>query len=84
MKNKRMEQKLESELAIDVSQCQCTEDGYYILPAYVNGVDYCNKETEEWIWSIGRRISDGVILASHDSIFYVHNEFECLWLRWLR
>lgn len=51
------------------------------LRRFVDDVDYCIAQTEEWIWSIGRRRSDGAILASTDSRYYSNPEFECLFLR---
>ncbi len=43
--------------------------------------DYCVGSTEQWIWSIGRRLSDGAIFAALDARFYGNPEFHCLWLR---
>jgi len=79
MHNKAMQRKLESGHCIDVSGYP-RYGGAYILPQFWDGKDYCNAQTERWIWSIGRR-SDGVILASHSTEFYGNAEFECLWLR---
>jgi len=82
IRNLRMAAKLRRGDAIDVSTCQ-TYGGAYILPPgmFVEGKDYCNAATERWIWSIGQRRSDGVILASHSDEFYHNDNFECLWLR---
>src|SRR5215471_14290702 len=46
-----------------------------------DGMDYCNAETEQWIWSIGRHRKTGEILASHTDELFNHRNFECLWLR---
>jgi len=48
---------------------------------FKEGKDYCDGKRERWIWSIGRRKSDGTILASCTDEFYQNAEYECLWLR---
>lgn len=53
----------------------------FTLREYVDNKDYCDVETERWIWSIGRCLLDGRILASTDLRFYENPDFECLWLR---
>lgn len=75
-----MEEKLEQGDCIDVSGFAQTADGDYILPDFVDGVDYCDKRKEDWIWSIGR-FPDGRILASTSGKFYQNPNCECLWLR---
>lgn len=55
--------------------------GVYRLQRFVDDVDYCVARTEEWIWSIGKRLEDGAIFASTDTRFYQNPAFECLWLR---
>jgi hypothetical protein len=82
MLNKRMEEMLREGEAIDVSP-YLNRDGDYDLPASidVDGKDLCNAETEQWIWSVGKRLSDGAIIASHSSKLYQNPEFECIWLR---
>jgi len=79
--NLAMKHKLDKGEAIDVSRCPRTEDGDYILAKFVDGKDYCNMARQEWIWSIGKRKSDGVILAAHDGRFYENPYFDCVWLR---
>lgn len=81
MRNKAMARKLSKGAAIDVSIFPRDKDGNYILPDYADGADYCDKQKEEWIWSIGKRRSDRTILASTDNRFYSNPDFECLWLR---
>ena len=76
-----MLRKLDEGLCIDVSKCPRTDDGSYLLQKYVDGVDYCDRETEEWIWSIGRSAADGRVLAGTDSRYYLNPNFDCLWLR---
>lgn len=80
--NHAMRRKLNVGEAVDVSKCE-RHGGAYILPPgmFVDGLDYCNARTERWIWSIGRRKSDGVVLASESDEFYQNDNFDCLWLR---
>jgi hypothetical protein len=80
MRNRAMARKLITGRAIDVSGCE-RQGGAYVLPSFIEGVDYCDRKEERWIWSIGRRKSDGVILASRTDEFYQNDNFECLWLR---
>ena len=79
-RNWSMRRKINSGEAIDVAGLPMY-GGSYILPTFHDGKDYCNGRTERWIWSVGRRKSDGVILASHSDEFYQNDNFECLWLR---
>ena len=81
MKNLRMQEKLRAGEAIDVSRCDRTPEGDYVLTAFEDDVDYCNAKTEEWIWSIGRELATGRIIASHSNTLYQNPAFECLWLR---
>jgi hypothetical protein len=76
-----MQEKLEKGEAIDVSLFPKTDDGKYIMDDFKEDVDYCNAETESWIWSIGIEFSTGRILASHSADLYQNDKFECLWLR---
>jgi hypothetical protein len=55
--------------------------GTFRLDRFDAGADYCVGSTEQWIWSIGRRLSDGAIFAAIDSRFYQNPEFHCLFLR---
>lgn len=66
--------------AIDLSNNR-REGKYYVIDKFIDGVDYCVLNTEQWIWSIGRRKKDGVILACTKSTFYQNSEYECIWLR---
>ena len=80
MGHRAMARKLNANRAIDVSACPRVGD-YYILDDVVEGMDYCDAEREVWIWSIGKRNSDGVILASTKGDLYQNPNYECLWLR---
>jgi len=57
------------------------QSGMYELRRFVEGKDYCDPTKERWIWSIGRRFSDGKILAATDARFYNDRNFDCLFLR---
>lgn len=75
-----MKRKIDEGAAIDVGAFP--RDGeYYVLARVVAGVDYCDAGKTAWIWSIGKRLSDGVILASTKADLYQNPDFECLWLR---
>lgn len=84
MMNKRMEEKLQNKEVISLHNCEMEGD-VYILPENISPEniesDYCNAKTEQWIWSIGKRLSDGVVLAAHDTRFYLNSIYKCLWLR---
>jgi len=89
MRNQAMARKLEANGAIDVETVLALAApepadlyrGTFRLDAFVDGADYCVGSTEQWIWSIGRRLSDGAIFAALDSRFYNNPEFHCLFLR---
>lgn len=81
MHNKRMEEKLNRGEAIDLSQCERTKEGFYILDDFIEDKDYCDAEKEYWIWSTGINYSTGRIHASTSSIFYQNPGYECIWLR---
>jgi len=83
MENRAMRNKLERGECIDLSRCRMELDGSYIIPPDVwqEDIDYCNAQTEGWIWSIGRETATGIIRAAHDTRFYQNPEYHCLWLR---
>ena len=80
MHNRAMGRKLTTRRAIDLSM-NPRIGGYYILDKFVERMDYCDAVREVWIWSIGKRKSDGVILASLTTDLYQNPDYECLWLR---
>lgn len=80
MKNQAMKRKLDKHEAVDVGPFP-REGDYYRLDAFADDIDYCDATLEAWIWSIGRRLRDGMILASLQNDLYQNPEFECLWLR---
>ena len=91
MINKAMERKIAFGDAIDLKDCKRipadgmiegnTKNPYYILDRFEDDMDYCDSTLENWIWSIGKRKSDGLILASTTADFYQNDDFECLFLR---
>ena len=87
MLNKVMERLLQTGEALDVRKVGHplpNSSGLFVLDEYIDDVDYCDAQNEEWIWSIGRRKSGphaGVIYASTSTQFYQHPEYTCLWLR---
>ena len=44
-------------------------------------VDLCIASTEEWIWSVGVRYSDGRVFASTTDNFHQNSNYNCIWLR---
>lgn len=78
--NLRMAEKIKAGECIDLSAYP-REGDYYVLGTFTEDVDYCNAKDETWIWSIGKRHSDGKILASHRADLYQNPAFQCLWLR---
>jgi hypothetical protein len=82
MHNQAMLRKLLTGDAIDVRSVGTeVEPGVFEISAFVDECDYCDAEKEQWIWSVGRRRSDGRIFAAVDARFYATGVFECLWLR---
>lgn len=53
----------------------------YRISSFEEGMDYCDAQNERWIWSIGKRLSDGVIFSATDSRFYQDVNYYCLFLR---
>lgn len=83
MLNLRMEEALASGECLDVAEMGAydgTQD-VYVLRDFIDDKDYAEKSRERWVYSIGRRKSDGAILAAFDSRFYLNDDFDCLWLR---
>ena len=86
MKNLRMQEKLNRMVCLDVAvHGREVEAGIFEMDEsfdfLCDGKDLCVAQTEEWIWSVGRRKSDGKIFASTDSRFYGDDAYECIWLR---
>lgn len=82
MLNRSMEKKIREGECRDISGAR-RHGPHYILDRFEDGMDYCDAKLEQWVWSIGKRRSDGVILAStsQQCEFYMNPDFECLFLR---
>lgn len=78
--NLRMHEKVRDGEAIDLSDYP-REGTKIVLDYVIDGMDYCILKEEKWIWSIGKRKSDGKILASKLTDLFVDPNFEILWLR---
>lgn len=78
--NLAMQRKVRNGEARDIGACERV-GRYYMLATFMDDVDYCDLAAGVWIWSIGRRLTDGMILASPSADLYQNPEFECLWLR---
>lgn len=76
-----MKQALADGTLRDLSRAPRTSDGSYRLFQFEEDKDYCNVETEIFIWSIGKHKETGRILAAEDTRYYGHPEYDCLWLR---
>lgn len=81
VKNLAMVRSIAVQEAIDLSSCKVNEHGDRLMSFFVDGKDYCILETEQWIWSIGRHIVSGQIVASTSTKFYDNPNYDCLWLR---
>lgn len=77
----RMVDKVNDGEAVDLSLRPKLGDHYIMAAPPSDGVDYCDLKLGKWIWSIGRRKADGMIIASLTGDLYQNPEFECLWLR---
>jgi hypothetical protein len=84
MVNKSMEHKLRIREALDVRKIgsEVKPGVFALLPGtFQADLDYCDAETESWIWSIGRCYETSTIYASTTAEYYGKEGFECLWLR---
>ena len=76
-----MEKKVRDGEAVDLSECARNKSGDFILDTFDDDMDYCVLAAGSWIWSIGRDLKTGSVLASTTGKFYQNPEYECLWLR---
>ena len=53
----------------------------YIPTPHVKASFSLDAKNETWMWSVGRRISDNVLIASTTTDLFQNPEYECLWLR---
>lgn len=85
LRNRAMQRKLNASEAIDVSGYERRPGGAYDLgglsEADIEGMDLCNAQTEQWIWSVGVHRETGGLYASHTGEFYQNPAFRCIWLR---
>jgi len=82
MHNLRMQEMLRSGEALDVRKIGVeVEPGFFKLTTFVDGKDYCDARSEQWIWSIGLLRETGEIYAATDAVLYQNPRYETLWLR---
>lgn len=82
MNNVVMEQRLRDGEALDVRKIgKEIAPGKFELESFVDDVDYCDAQTETWIWSIGKHRETGIIIASYGTEYYQNDQYQCLWLR---
>lgn len=83
--NNVMKDKVKCGEAIDISECPKWMDSFYDVTSVYRGpdsdVDYCDVKKQVWIWSIGRHKVTGKLYASTNTVFYMNDGFECVWLR---
>lgn len=85
MPNYSMQEKLKTGEAIDVNAIGSKLPGFegkvWKLDGYKDDVDYCDGESEQWMWSIGRNKVTDEFFAAIDTRFVDNPLFECVWLR---
>jgi len=82
MRNLRMKEKLEAKKAIDVRTIGTViAPGKFEIIEFQDDMDYCDGGEEQWIWSIGKELATGKIIASTASDLYRNPKYECLFLR---
>lgn len=88
LQNPAMRDLVEQGRAIDISGCERTEEGDYVLNPELwdaieaIGADICDAARDNWIWSVGENKDTGQIEASTiPSKHYERQGWRCLWLR---
>jgi hypothetical protein len=82
IKNTWMRNALRSGDAIDVRMIgNEVEPGVFRLNEFIPNVDYVDAEDETFIYSIGKDLESGEILASVDTRFYMNDDYECIYLK---
>ena len=89
LRNLAMREMLERGKAIDISACERTEEGDYILPPELWEAidappypDICDAAEDTWVWSVGENVDTGQIEASTSPAkHYERAGWRCLWLR---
>jgi hypothetical protein len=66
---------------VDISKSERNSDGNYILTDFIEGLDYCDAVSEEWIWSIVRNKDTGEIVASTHTKLARNPDYDLLWIR---
>lgn len=99
MRNQAMARKLAKRECLDISRCERTAGGDYLLEVFRDEVDYCDAAQEAWVWSIGkllepadtvmangdmRTLPAGTFLASLSSRHYSAGESQVIECVWLR
>jgi hypothetical protein len=80
--NYSMLEKLRTGQAHDVNVIgEEVEEGVWELHNFMDDVDYCDAESEEWICSIGRAKETGVFYAATDARFVDNPDFDLVWVR---
>jgi len=82
LQNRAMAELLASGDCIDLSACERTVQGDYIIAkAFQVDKDYCDAKSEEWILSVGMHKETRKLYASTTPKFYQNAMFKCIWLR---
>jgi hypothetical protein len=81
IKNTWMRNALRSGDAIDVRMLGVeVEPGVFRLSEFIPEVQYVDAEDEVFIYSIGKDLESGEILAAVDGRFYNNEDYECIYL----
>lgn len=86
VQNQELRKRLLSGDVLDVREMGVEEEpGVFRLTHFVDGHDYADSKTEQWIWSIGKHKNTGEIFAAFDGRYYDPNnedfDYETLWMR---
>ncbi len=76
--------------AIDLSNCEKNEKGWYNVTELFNGpnppgdgANFCHLTDDEWIWSIGRHEDTREVWASTQMDLSESPAHQCLWIKQL-
>jgi len=82
IKNTWMKNALRAGDVIDVRMIGTeVEPGVFRLNEFIPDVDYVDAEDEAFIYSIGKDLESGEILAAVDGRYYNNDDYECIYLR---
>lgn len=79
-----MQEKLKNGEALDVTVIGSPvegQPGVWKLESYLEGLDYCDGNSETWIYSIGFDPKTNEFFAASDYRFVENPAFVCVWLR---